>query len=59
MLNAVEYMNLLIELLEKAPYELSIKSWDIVRIGLGHWILSVTKTLDNAQEKLDQMVRWN
>uniref|UniRef100_A0A1B0GD60 E3 ubiquitin-protein ligase listerin n=1 Tax=Glossina morsitans morsitans TaxID=37546 RepID=A0A1B0GD60_GLOMM len=57
-LNAVEYMNLLIELLEKAPYELSIKSWDIVRIGLGHWILSVTKTLDNAQEKLDQMALY-
>ncbi|KAL9902258.1 E3 ubiquitin-protein ligase listerin [Glossina fuscipes fuscipes] len=57
-LNAVEYMNLLIELLEKAPYELSIKSWDIIRIGLGHWILSVTKTLDNAQEKLDQMTLY-
>uniref|UniRef100_A0A1A9X109 E3 ubiquitin-protein ligase listerin n=1 Tax=Glossina brevipalpis TaxID=37001 RepID=A0A1A9X109_9MUSC len=57
-LNAVEYMNLLIELLEKAPHELSIKSWDVIRVGLGHWILSVTKSLDSAQEKLDQMTLY-
>ena len=55
-LNAVEYMTLLTTLLNKVPYQLSIKNWDVIRIGLGHWILSVTKSLDYALENMDQKV---
>ncbi|XP_046806997.1 E3 ubiquitin-protein ligase listerin [Lucilia cuprina] len=53
-LNAVEYMNLLTEVLRKVPHQLSIKNWDVIRIGLGHWILSLTKSLDYALENQDQ-----
>ncbi|KAM7355402.1 E3 ubiquitin-protein ligase listerin [Cochliomyia hominivorax] len=53
-LNAIEYMNLLTEVLRKVPYQLSIKNWDVIRIGLGHWILSLTKSLDYALQHQDQ-----
>lgn len=56
-LNAVEYMNLLTEVLLKVPHQLSIKNWDVIRIGLGHWILSLTKSLDYALQHQDLKVR--
>lgn len=49
-------MNLLSEVLRKMPFELSIENWDVIRIGLGHWILSVSKSLDFALENADQKV---
>ena len=55
-LNAVEYMTLLTEVLHKIPHQLSIKNWDVIRIGLGHWILSLTKSLDYALENADEKV---
>ncbi|XP_011292059.2 E3 ubiquitin-protein ligase listerin [Musca domestica] len=53
-LNAVEYIKLLSCALECIPHQLTIKNWDVIRIGLGHWILSVTKSLDYALENADQ-----
>ncbi|XP_073835872.1 E3 ubiquitin-protein ligase listerin-like isoform X2 [Musca autumnalis] len=53
-LNAVEYIKLLSCALERISYQLTIKNWDVIRIGLGHWILSVTKSLDYALENADQ-----
>ncbi|XP_075159606.1 E3 ubiquitin-protein ligase listerin [Haematobia irritans] len=53
-LNAVEYLRLLSCVIERIPYQLTIKNWDVIRIGLGHWILSVTKSLDYALEKTDK-----
>lgn len=50
-------MNLLTEVCGKVPYQLSGKNWDVIRIGLGHWILSLTKSLDYALENVDQKVR--
>lgn len=50
-------MTLLTTLLNKVPYQLSIKNWDVIRIGLGHWILSLTKSLDYALENMDQKVK--
>lgn len=58
-LNAVEYMNLLTEVLLKVPHQLSIKNWDVIRIGLGHWILSLTKSLDYALQHQDEKVSSN
>uniref|UniRef100_A0A1I8NVG8 E3 ubiquitin-protein ligase listerin n=1 Tax=Stomoxys calcitrans TaxID=35570 RepID=A0A1I8NVG8_STOCA len=53
-LNAVEYIRLLECVLQRIPYQLTIKNWDVIRIGLGHWILSVTKSLDHALDKVEQ-----
>lgn len=54
--NAVEYIKLLSSVIKRIPYQLTIKNWDVIRIGLGHWILSVTKSLDYALQKTDQKV---
>ncbi|XP_055909691.1 E3 ubiquitin-protein ligase listerin [Eupeodes corollae] len=43
----VEYINLLIEVLERFPYELTIKTWDAIRLGLSSWVLSVSKSIEN------------
>ncbi|XP_017072343.1 E3 ubiquitin-protein ligase listerin [Drosophila eugracilis] len=44
-INAVEFIKLLTEVLKRFPYELSIKNWDAIRIGLSSWVLSVSKSI--------------
>ncbi|ALC44763.1 l-3-76BDr [Drosophila busckii] len=44
-LNVVEVIQLLNEVLQRFPYELSIKHWDAIRIGLSSWVLSVSKSI--------------
>ncbi|KAH8303692.1 hypothetical protein KR018_011703 [Drosophila ironensis] len=44
-LNTVEYIKLLTEVLQRFPYELSIKNWDAIRIGLSSWVLTVSKSV--------------
>ncbi|EDW76782.1 uncharacterized protein Dwil_GK19431 [Drosophila willistoni] len=46
-LNTVEFIKLLTEVLQRFPYELSIKNWDTIRIGLSSWILTLSKSLSN------------
>ncbi|XP_055844487.1 E3 ubiquitin-protein ligase listerin [Episyrphus balteatus] len=43
----VEYIKLLTEVLERFPYELTIKNWDAIRLGLSSWVLSVSKSIEN------------
>ncbi|XP_016959436.2 E3 ubiquitin-protein ligase listerin [Drosophila biarmipes] len=44
-INTVEFIKLLTQVLNRFPYELSIKNWDAIRIGLSSWILSVSKSI--------------
>ncbi|XP_017127246.1 E3 ubiquitin-protein ligase listerin [Drosophila elegans] len=44
-INTVEFIKLLTEVLKRFPYELGIKNWDAIRIGLSSWVLSVSKSI--------------
>ncbi|KAH8258638.1 hypothetical protein KR038_003248 [Drosophila bunnanda] len=44
-INTVEFIKLLTEVLKRFPYELSIKNWDAIRIGLSSWVLTVSKSI--------------
>ncbi|XP_034103440.1 E3 ubiquitin-protein ligase listerin isoform X1 [Drosophila albomicans] len=46
-LSTVEIIKLLNEVLQRFPYELTIKNWDAIRIGLSSWVLSVSKSIKN------------
>ena len=50
-IDTTEFINLLEELIKRFPYELSIKNWDAIRIGLSAWVLSVSKSIENYQCK--------
>lgn len=47
--DTVELMNMLLEVLKNFPYELTIKNWDTIRIGLSSWVLSVSKSIDQIK----------
>ncbi|XP_030078799.1 E3 ubiquitin-protein ligase listerin isoform X2 [Drosophila hydei] len=49
-INTVEIIKLLNELLLRFPYELTIKNWDTIRIGLGSWVLTVSKSMTNYKD---------
>lgn len=49
-INTVEFIKLLTEVLKRFPYELSIKNWDAIRIGLSSWILSVSKSIAHFKD---------
>nr|NP_730427.1 listerin E3 ubiquitin protein ligase 1 [Drosophila melanogaster]Q9VW09.2 RecName: Full=E3 ubiquitin-protein ligase listerin; AltName: Full=Listerin E3 ubiquitin protein ligase 1; AltName: Full=RING-type E3 ubiquitin transferase listerin [Drosophila melanogaster]AAF49146.2 listerin E3 ubiquitin protein ligase 1 [Drosophila melanogaster] len=49
-INTVEFIKLLTEVLKRFPYELSIKNWDAIRIGLSSWVLSVSKSIAQYQD---------
>ncbi|XP_030373651.1 E3 ubiquitin-protein ligase listerin [Scaptodrosophila lebanonensis] len=49
-LNTVEYIKLLNEVLQRFPYELTMKNWDAIRIGLGSWVLTVSKSIQNYRD---------
>ncbi|KAL7734397.1 hypothetical protein ACLKA6_010729 [Drosophila palustris] len=44
-LNTVEIIQLLNEILQRFPHELTIKNWDAIRIGLSSWVLTVSKSI--------------
>ncbi|EDW69877.1 E3 ubiquitin-protein ligase listerin [Drosophila virilis] len=44
-LNTVEIIKLLNEILQRFPHELNIKNWDTISIGLGSWMLTVSKSI--------------
>ncbi|XP_017135075.1 E3 ubiquitin-protein ligase listerin [Drosophila miranda] len=44
-LNTVEFIKLLTQVLNRFPYELSIRNWDAIRIGLSSWVLTVSKSM--------------
>ena len=50
-MDVIEFINLLEELVRRFPYELSIKNWDAIRIGLSAWVLSVSKSIENYDSR--------
>ncbi|KAH8259572.1 hypothetical protein KR026_006780 [Drosophila bipectinata] len=49
-INTVEFIKLLTEVLKRFPYELSIKNWDAIRIGLSSWVLTVSKSITQYED---------
>ncbi|TDG45249.1 hypothetical protein AWZ03_008311 [Drosophila navojoa] len=49
-IDTVEIIKLLRECISRFPYELSIKNWDTIRIGLGSWVLTVSKSIANYRD---------
>lgn len=42
----IEFINLVTEILYRFPTQLNVKCWDIIRIGLSSWVLSISKSID-------------
>ncbi|EDV97987.1 E3 ubiquitin-protein ligase listerin [Drosophila grimshawi] len=49
-LNTVEIIQLLNEILQRFPYELTIKNWDAIRIGISSWVLTVSKSMKHYSD---------
>lgn len=49
-IGTVEIIKLLEEVIRRFPYELTIKNWDTIRIGLGSWVLTVSKSIANYKD---------
>lgn len=49
-LNTVEVIQLLNEIVQRFPYELNIKNWDAIRIGLSSWVLTISKSIKHYSD---------